>query len=306
MSRQFIVRAAKWLWLIAVLCAAAYFVQRSWEKLQAGLAAMRLSLVLLSLGLTVAAKFVLGENARVAAARCGIVLSYPSMLRIYNLSQLGKYVPGSVWQFVGRAAVYRERGAPLAAIRNSLLIESLWVVTGAMIIGVSLVGSMAVSLLRHSASPAVLYWLAVLLVLGTVGTLAAWFWRRQALGRFLRLARPDVRVAAIQLAAWGLLGAAFWLLTLSTRIEVGLLYATGLFALAFALGFLVPIAPAGLGIRDGILTLGLLAHGSLQDAVVVTVVARLVYLIAELGLVAVQESAAAVLTTKRRPEPPGR
>jgi uncharacterized membrane protein YbhN (UPF0104 family) len=98
----------------------------------------------------------------------------------------------------------------------------------------------------------------------------------------------------IMMAVWLLLGVAFWSLTSAAHMEVGVLYSTGLFSLAFALGFLVPIAPAGLGIRDGILTLGLLPFGTMGQVLAVTVIARLVYLVVEIGIVVIQETAIAL------------
>lgn len=295
MTRRLVVTLAKGLWLACVAIAVVYFMHRSWPKLHDGLLQMRLSLVGASLALTVAAKFVLGENARIAARRSGIHLPYGTALRLYNLSQLGKYMPGSVWQFVGRAAAYRDRGASYGAIRDSLLIESLWVVLAALIIGASLVGTTAVSILRNSASPAIQAWLAALVAIALIAIVLAWIFKRDTLKHYMGLLIPSVPVVLVQLGAWLLLGLAFWVLIVAMHLDVGPVYATGLFALAFALGFMVPIAPAGLGIRDGILTFGLLPFGSLQSAVAVTVVARLVYLVAELGLVGVQELLLALL-----------
>ena len=60
-------------------------------------------------------------------------------------------------------------------------------------------------------------------------------------------------------------------------------------AAAYAVGFMVPFAPAGLGIRDAILTLGLLPFAATGEALAITVLARGVYLLVDVGLVVVQE-----------------
>ena len=65
-------------------------------------------------------------------------------------------------------------------------------------------------------------------------------------------------------------------------------YAIGLFAAAYAVGFLVLFVPAGLGVRDAILVVGLLAEATEAQALVVVLVARVWYVAAELLLVAVQ------------------
>lgn len=295
MTRHVLVGVAKWAWIAVVLIFAGYVFYRYWPQVQGGLARMALSVLAGSLLLTVLAKFLLGENARLAALRCGFNLGYPAALRLYNLSQLGKYIPGSIWQFVGRAAAYRERGAGFAVIRDSLLLESLWVVGSALVLGLVLAGSRAVAFFGQRNAVPVLYWFAGLLLLGGLCLLAGLVWKRHILVRYLRLVMPSPRLVLVMLATWALLGTAFWLLAIAVGIHVGVVYAIGLFALAFALGFLVPIAPAGLGIRDGILVVGLLPYGSLQETLAVTVVARLIYLVAEVGLVGAQELALVII-----------
>jgi uncharacterized membrane protein YbhN (UPF0104 family) len=284
-----LVRVAKWAWIGVVLVAAGFVFFHYWPQMRDGLARMSGWLIAASLLLTVLAKLVLGENARLAAGRCGLDLSYPVAIRLYNLSQLGKYIPGSIWQFVGRAAAYRQRGAKFANIRDSLLLESLWVVGSALALGLVLAGSRAVTFLSRQSAAPVLYWFAGLVLLAALCLLAGMIWKRHVLVRYIRLLVPSPRLSIVLLLTWALLGAAFWVLIAAVGIHVGLIYAIGLFALAFALGFLVPIAPAGLGVRDGVLAVGLLPYGPLEDALAVMVVARLVYLLVEVGLVGAQE-----------------
>src|SRR5690554_147396 len=121
----------KWAWILVVLLVAGIVVSRTWGDIVEALAAASLPLILGGVLLTVFAKLFLAENARIAAVRCGFPLRYIDAARLYNLSQLGKYLPGSIWQFVGRAAAYRQSGAGFGQIRDALLIESLWIVVGA-------------------------------------------------------------------------------------------------------------------------------------------------------------------------------
>ena len=58
----------------------------------------------------------------------------------------------------------------------------------------------------------------------------------------------------------------------ASEIEVSLPYAIGLFAAAYAVGFLVLFVPAGLGVRDAILVVGLLAEATEAQALVVVLV----------------------------------
>lgn len=279
----------KWAWILVVLVAAGIVVWRTWDDIVDALAAASLPLIVGGVLLTLLAKLLLAENARIAAAKCGFPMGYVQAARLYNLSQLGKYLPGSIWQFVGRAAAYRQLGAGYAQIRDALLIESLWIVAGATTVGCVLTGRQVYPVLEEALSKGVAIWLiaaasSVLLVL--LGLLVL---KGAMVRRYFWLALPPVRLLLVQGAIWSVLGLSFWLLARACGMEISLLFAIGLFAAAYAVGFLVPFAPAGLGVRDAMLVVGLLGYGGAGEAVVVTVLARLVYLIVDLFMVAAQE-----------------
>jgi uncharacterized membrane protein YbhN (UPF0104 family) len=254
---------------------------------------------------TMAAKFLLGENARIAARHGGIELDYATAARLYNLSQLGKYIPGSIWQFVGRAAAYRNLGAGYGAIRDSLMTESLWVVGGAGAIGLTLSGSAIVGILDQGLGPVVRWWFIGGFALVVLAAAVMLFLRRSALLRYLRSAIPTPRALLVQAGIWALLGTAFWVLAHACGMPAALGFSIGLFATAYAVGFLVPIAPAGLGVRDAILTLGLMPYASAGEALAVTAVSRLIYLAVELLLVAIQEPLFRKLAPRPSADPPG-
>lgn len=283
------VRVAKWLWSIAILVAIAVLLWYARDDIVAMLRHVSPWMLALSFVPLIVAKFLLGENARIAARRSGIAIGYVDATRLYNLSQLGKYLPGSIWQFVGRAAAYRSHlGASYGEIRDSLLTESLWVAGAASMVGVALCGVPLWRFMRDKAPESLIWWLAGLVALGAVATVVLFIWRRAWLLRYLRSAVPTPRVMLVQAGVWFLLGMSFWILVRACDMPAGLLFSIGLFAGGYALGFLVPFAPAGLGIRDAVLTVGLLPYAPAGEALAVTVIARLVYLAAELVIVGIQ------------------
>lgn len=286
--RRHWVSAGKWAWGICVLVAVVAVLWRSRVDILRMLEQVPLWMLAASFLCTVAAKFLLGENARIAARHSGIELDYPTAARLYNLSQLGKYIPGSIWQFVGRAAAYRNLGAGYGAIRDSLVTESLWVVAGAAVTGVVLSGRTIIDILERSLGPVVRWWFVGGFVLVAMAMVALFLLKRTALLRYLRSAIPTPRALLVQGGIWLLLGAAFWVLAHACGMPAGLGFSIGLFATAYAVGFLVPIAPAGLGVRDAILTLGLMPYASAGEALAVTAVSRLIYLAVELLLVGIQ------------------
>lgn len=291
-------------WVVVVAVAAAAVAGREWERISDRVSDLSPALVLAGAVATLAAKLALGENARVAAGRHGIDLTWAQATRLYNLSQLGKYVPGSVWQFVGRGVSYRERGARLGDIRDALLTESLWVIGGAAVVGLALGGTAVLPAVASAVDGRTGVWLvagtavvvvAVLTVVAVRGRRA----RARAL-EYTRRAVPTPRAVLTQALVWGLLGTGFWCFCLAADVSVSWPYAVGLFSAAYALGFVVLLAPAGLGVRDAVLVAGLLPVTGAETGLLVAVVARLVYLLVELVLVAAGELIQAVGTRGSR------
>ena len=270
-------------------------IGRSWGDIEAMLRTLGWSWIASSLMLTAAAKLFLGVNAHVAAHRTGIDIGFVDAFRLYNLSQLGKYLPGSVWQFVGRAAAYRHLGAHYGPIRDALVCESLWVVAGASVAGAVLTGPRVLGILSGSLPPFVVWWLCVGFASALLALVAAAVWKRALLVRYARLAWPPGRAVVAQAGIWLLLGMGFWVLARGSGLEVEPVFAIGLFAAGYAVGFLVPIAPAGLGVRDAVLTLGLMPYVPAGEALAVTVMARIVYLVVDLVLALGQDGVFALL-----------
>lgn len=288
--RKSLMFVAKWAWAIGILLAIGFLLWRSRDDILAMLRQLPPWMLAASFVPLLAAKFLLGENARIAANRSGIAIGYVDATRLYNLSQMGKYLPGSIWQFVGRAAAYRSQfDAGYGRIRDSLLTESLWIVGAAFVVGALLSGMPLWRFLLDNAPEGLLVWLVGLGSVGVVVAIGLFVWRREQLLRYAKSAIPTPRAMLVQAGIWAMLGLSFWILVRACGMQAGLLFSIGLFAGGYALGFLVPFAPAGLGIRDAVLTVGLLPYAPAGEALAVTVVARLVYLAAELLIVMVQD-----------------
>lgn len=209
-------------------------------------------------------------------------------VRIFLQSQLGKYIPGSVWHYAGRVGLAKARGV---AVRLTLV--SLGVEVGASTLAAGLVGLFVLP----PAAAVPLVTLGALLV--GVG-----FGRRAGARRFLELvlwvAERVVRVPPAEMApalravpvttalyvpVWALYGAAFWLTgrALFPIPASDLLYFTATFALAWIAGMVVVFAPGGIGVREAVLV-GLLAPRIGQtEAIVVAAASRILLTGADLA-----------------------
>jgi hypothetical protein len=223
-----------------------------------------------------------------AAKQAGINIDFFDSFRIYNITQLAKYIPGSIWQFVGRVVVLRERGVTNLAIRDSMLAEHAWVIGSAFCTAIITLGIFSPSFfskLLHSYEfdfGNVLYFL---FFIGLISAIIALAVVRRTYKWLIKM-RPGALAITILAGVWGTLGIAFWIvLTPFADGSIAWHYIIGLYSLAYVLGFLVPFAPAGLGIRESILAFGLLPCMGFETALLMAGINRISYFVAEIVVV---------------------
>ncbi|MES1242747.1 MAG: lysylphosphatidylglycerol synthase domain-containing protein [Acidobacteriota bacterium] len=167
---------------------------------------------------------------------------------VFLLSQVGKYLPGNIGQYVGRVALAKGRGLATGPVLVTLALEASCAV-GA---GLALTAAAYPLSLADRLGPGRL--LAVLLI----GILAI------VLGaRFKASDRLRIRagLACLGLYSFNFLafGGCAWLLA-SGALEAGtapLPTLAAIFAAAWVAGFVTPGAPAGFGVREAVLVGGL-------------------------------------------------
>jgi len=206
--------------------------------------------------------------------------------RIYFLGQLGKYVPGSVWAVVAQA----ELGKDHRVART----QSAVVALGALVV-LTVTGSVvgAAGLLVGSVEALTTYWWALLAI--PVGAVALW---PAVVNRLvllaLRISRRGssapaltgtglLRSALWAVVQWLLFGAHAWLLAIDLGASGPADAATvvGAFALAWVVGFVVVIAPAGAGPREAALVLGLAPVMAAPEGLVLALVSRVLMMVGD-------------------------
>ncbi|APH72949.1 lysylphosphatidylglycerol synthase domain-containing protein [Aquibium oceanicum] len=280
---------AKWAWTIAILGIVVWFCVTRWDKIVQTLATLPAGTIALATLAIVLAKFGLVLTMRTAAIGAGLPLSVKDSYWIYNMTQLGKYVPGSIWQFVGRVVILKRRGAPGAKIRDAMLSEHGWVLSTALAISAVLILlAQPHFFLDWADSIDISPWLSLGLVLGVVGFVfaAGLVYYRGRLIRWLWRMRPPPSAILVLAITWLLLGLSYWI-TLGpfATSPVPWYYAVGIYCFAYIAGFMVPFAPAGLGIRESILTFAMLPYLPIETSVLLASMNRVVYFAAELIVV---------------------
>ncbi len=193
-------------------------------------------------------------------------LGYRRGVAVWMATNLGRYIPGKVWQLSGLALHLRRTGGSGAlALSSSLGYQVVTLLTGAAVALLTLGGDLAAA---HSGSP--LVWAAAILVLALLLHPALLRWVTRLAARLtgeesLESAAPrgrDLGAAGVALVlSWLAYGLGFWCLLrgLWSTAPVGVLTATGVFAASYVAGYLVLLAPGGLVVREGAMTALLLA-----------------------------------------------
>lgn len=216
-----------------------------------------------------------------------VARSWSELCIIMSITQLAKYIPGNVGQHIGRAAMSVSRGIPLRPYGISVVSEAVLAVLAATftgLLGCGLSGMSTELLKRHSATA--LPFIAILVLV------FALLLAKRLIPRILRsvaskqtadstpLVLPRNRTLALALVVYILNYAVFgtgitaMALLLLTDQQAQWLLLTGCFALAWVVGFFAPGAPAGLGVREGLM-LGLLQFNySNPEALLIVIALR--------------------------------
>jgi hypothetical protein len=214
-------------------------------------------------------------------------LRFPVLLRIWFLSNLARYVPGKIWQFVGAVQLGRRAGIAPAVLLTSLVIH-----TGITLVSAALVSLVALPVLLAELGPLAGGLVAAAAILG-IGAV-----HPRVLNFGLGLI-PDrlydqglawtgswtdgIRLLALAVVAWLVYGAAFALFA-DSLVGIPLSAAPALVAanaLAFLVGYMVMVTPGGLGAREAALALMLGPLGSLGIAAIIAVAFRLWLILGE-------------------------
>ena len=217
-------------------------------------------------------------------------LSYGDAAIVLAVSQLAKYLPGNVGHHIGRVAMARGAGIPADLAVASVLLETLLVLVAGSLCALPALGLLrtvgqARLAGRFNGSMPSAWTVAALCIVAAV-VLVGWWWRRQATARRLAVVPSPAPLgigATCLCASFALGGTALYLLcgalspaAASARSAVPWLDVVGVYAAAWLAGFLVPGSPAGLGVRELVLLLGLSPAYGASSATMAAALLRLV------------------------------
>jgi len=278
----------KWLWLVLVLAAAGYYFYRNWEQVINLISQISAWRIVLSLVLLIIGKMFLVLLVQYSVNSEGWHPKYIETLGIYGLSSLGKYIPGGIWQFVGRFGVYKVNGLSGKASTRAMILENIWLLGSAVAIGV-----IGVFLTRFDLIAGLLnlpnhQWLAILF---TVLALGLWIVVLKIVHKTMRRHTAEnipsiFVVAGVGLLLWTFIGGSFFVMFHDFPFSAAPLFIGG-YAVSWAVGYIAVFAPGGLGVREAALAFVFSNIASVEMIAVYAAMNRIIWVIAEVlfGLV---------------------
>jgi glycosyltransferase 2 family protein len=291
--------------VVAVVLGAAYAIYRERHAFAEALQRVGVWPMLLSLAIGAAGTAATFPLWREVLGGLGVWLPWGQGARVFFTSQLGKYLPGSVWPVVMQMEAGRARGAS----RRTMLAGSLLSIVLSCCVGLLVA---CVALPVWSAHALAHYWwvllaLPFLLALLHPRALPALLDRafalvgREPLNEQLPL-RSTLRAGAWSAVSWLLLGTHVYVLCAALGHSGFSAFALclGGMALAVSAGVLLIPVPAGAGLRELVLLLVLRSILSYGQALVVVVGSRVLLIVADLLLAAVAAAPRAVRSVLSR------
>ncbi len=310
-ARTWVQRVVGWL-IVAVIF---YFIARSvvvnWDELAEADLHFDFGLLLASLvilGIWMVAQAYIWHLLTVSN---GAHIPVPRAMAAWFYSQLGKYVPGKVFLYLGRVHLYGREGRSAGPITVAFGIEFVGSLAAAVIMVLVAALTSDVPILddyRWALAIALVAFLVALhpRFIGWAVRLAARALRRQPFD--VGLSYPKLLgFVGLYFVNWTLFGVALFVFIRSFyALDFdSILYLAGAFSLSSIIGILAVFAPSGLGVREGVLALFLAPVMPNSVALVVSVASRLWLTVAELTAAGIAYSIVRSRTPERPPSGQG-
>lgn len=227
------------------------------------------------------------DTWRMILAGLGGPLRYRQAAPIWFLSNIIRYIPGNIWQFLGMAELAHEAGVPrLVTLTSIVLHQAISTAVGVVVAALYFAAVGEGAWLRYLRP---LLWLAPL----GLFLLQPRLLQAALNGVLRRLGRPTIQVTLTwgqvwllilrYFVVWLILGLSFAALVRAvTPIALDAVpFLVAAWAAAYVIGYLSLLTPAGLGVREGVLAVLLFTLMPQPVAAVVAIIARLWMVVGE-------------------------
>jgi hypothetical protein len=295
-ARAYIQVFFRLLLILTAISPLGYTIYREWPELSSSLRGIGWEAFTLAQLMLIPVMLLVGVIPWASLHYLGCRFSYPKATGIYFATQVLKYLPGGIWAFPGRVAVYQMLKVGSAQSVISVFRETASMFLGAAAIGLlGLLQGLSLSNNLRIAIGVGIFGCAVVIVL----TQIPWFWRFFSHFRLFSSSpmsaydevNPGQRNIRWlpgtffgSLLFFGFFGLPFRQMAIAVFPGISSfpwLEAASIFALAWCAGFIVIFIPAGIGVREGVLTFLLSNVMPIGSALSLALLSRMTWVIAE-------------------------
>lgn len=291
-AKKTILKVLKASFAVLVVVFLVWYFWKNWDEFSEKIKNVNIGIFVFSMLFYFVYKFTLASLWHYITKINGCSIKYEKAVTSYLYSILGKYIPGKVFMLAARLTYYKEEDAPLAKVTVCFFIENVCTLLGAAMLFILSLFFFPNELLNDYK------WATVFLIIAFFVCI-----NPKIINFFLRIVgkifkknleipmkySQMLKVVLLFIGNWLIVGFGFFILTKSICPTVEwnqMLYCAGIWGVSAIMGILAIFAPSGLGVREGIIMLGLGMIMSEGDAAVISVVSRLWQTIPELALVA--------------------
>lgn len=267
--------------MILVACALVYYLWRNGHHIVEMVRSMPVWRLVAAWACILAGKaaafHVMSASLRLAAAE---PLPWRTRTWIYSSADVSKYA-GGVWALLGRLIHYRDHGLSVAQISYALVLENGTLLATGVLCGAPVL----LLLLLPRLTPFALLSLVAAGVVGVAAAITVLRARRVSLAVIVDRSLRMMRSAAVMLAGWICMGTSMYLVLPEASTLNQWLWSVGAYASAFAAGMMAFFAPAGAGVREGVLVLAAHVQELPHDVVLnAAIVNRALWVVADFFL----------------------
>lgn len=231
-------------------------------------------------------------GSQISLSLLGERSSFKQVLAMRLVSDIGRYLPGKIWKFAGRVHFSSKIHISKTVILVATFIEEIGNLVSAGIISLLALSTFkTLSVSRFSWIIAV-----IVIIIGVIFLYSSGMWNWLVNKGLRILNRPQLQIKwtfsimtkliLLYSALWMLLGISFFcFIRAFTYVPINQAYGISiLFVAAWLISYLSFLTPGGLGIREGLLALGLTIWLPQSYAIVIALSSRLWIMAAEGGL----------------------
>jgi uncharacterized membrane protein YbhN (UPF0104 family) len=319
-SGKFLSGLFRWMILLLLTAPLGYALYKQWRGVQAVLSTIDWGYFAIGSVIQLIGLPLMGLISWIILFYLNSRQTYLKATGIYFISQLAKYLPGGIWAFPGRAVAYQAVGVDKVASVLSVMREVIALFLGAAIVGLlGLIQGLPFSDWINLTTIAGILICIVLVIL----TQIPGFWKLiKKIKLFQKInisifeakqSHLDFRwlgyTLLVSMVYWLITGVGFYYIAVAVSPNASnltWLQSSSIFALAWCAGFVIVVAPAGIGVRESALTLLLSQTMPVSEAISVAIIARLWWTVTEslyilIALIWLSGKANRMLLTKFRP-----